>query len=391
MIQVSEGVQGKEWNHGGTEVTEFHSSPVPCFLPCLLPLCSRCLCVSNLSAPARASARRTRAAFTLVELLVVISIITLLISLLIPAVQAAREAARRMQCQSRLKQIGLAIHNFESAHRRIPGGGWGYNWPGYPDIGGPLEQPGSWTYSILPFIEQSQLYELAPYKQSPSTRDQQLRQKLTTPIAIYNCPSRRGGETFEVDPRCPSCGSPVGITGSPLTTVARCDYAINMGDGEPNYREIIFWPLKFQGPADLREAQRLTRFNRWPKPPKDWTGVSYLRVGVKFAEVTDGLSSTFLVGEKYISQENYRTGSDSADNEFALGGFNNDNHRSTNPFWPYLQDRIGYSSIGSFGSAHTVGHFVMCDGSVHSVAYEIDKTVFRNLGSRRDGQSVSVE
>lgn len=66
-----------------------------------------------------------RRAFTLIELLVVIAVIGVLVGLLLPAVQAAREAARRAECQSNLKQIGLAMHNFESVHGRLPGGGWG--------------------------------------------------------------------------------------------------------------------------------------------------------------------------------------------------------------------------------------------------------------------------
>ena len=88
--------------------------------------------------------------FTLVELLVVIAIIGILVGLLLPAVQAAREAARRMQCTNNLKQIGLAMHNYHDTYRSFP---IGHHFPGQGNGTG-----WTWTYSILPFIEQSSLY-----------------------------------------------------------------------------------------------------------------------------------------------------------------------------------------------------------------------------------------
>ena len=98
----------------------------------------------------RPPSRFGRAGFTLVELLVVIAIIGILIALLLPAVQAAREAARRAQCSNNLKQIGLAILNYESAHKTLPPGGLATSVGGYGH---------SWWVRILPFIEQTAIYD----------------------------------------------------------------------------------------------------------------------------------------------------------------------------------------------------------------------------------------
>ena len=93
---------------------------------------------------------RMRRAFTLIELLVVIAIIAVLIALLLPAVQQAREAARVTQCRNNLKQLGLALHNYESLHRHFPAGSLRspQGWYGH-----------SWLAAILPFMEQGNLYK----------------------------------------------------------------------------------------------------------------------------------------------------------------------------------------------------------------------------------------
>ena len=155
---------------------------------------------------------------------------------------------------------------------------------------------------------------------------------------------------------------------------------------------MIFWPLLFEGPNDLVEANRLTRTNQWPKTPTDWTGISWLRRGVRLGEVTDGASHVFLFGEKHVMQAGYFKGTDWGDNEPMFSGFNNDNHRSTHPQWPLLRDTRETMSIGSFGAAHSTGaNFVLVDGSVHQVAYGIDSKTYRLLGNRRDGVVVELQ
>ncbi|MDX1929972.1 MAG: DUF1559 domain-containing protein [Pirellulaceae bacterium] len=96
-----------------------------------------------------------RSAFTLVELLVVIAIIGILVALLLPAVQAAREAARRMSCSNNLKQIGIALHNYESAHKVVP--------PSTISLGGSANQPWSAHAFLIPYLEGSSISALINY------------------------------------------------------------------------------------------------------------------------------------------------------------------------------------------------------------------------------------
>lgn len=105
--------------------------------------------------------RSSRRAFTLVELLVVIAIIGILVGLLLPAVQAAREAARRMQCQNNLKQMGLALHNYHDTYNSFPGG----TTINGPCCGTPAQM--TWAIAILPFIEQSSIYNQYDSRLSP--------------------------------------------------------------------------------------------------------------------------------------------------------------------------------------------------------------------------------
>ncbi len=129
-------------------------------------------------------------AFTLVELLVVITIIGILISLLLPAVQSAREAARRTQCSNNIKQLALGALNHENALGYFPSGGWRYDWVGHPDRGFGKKQPGSWIYSILPYIEQQALHDLGSSGGS-MTIENANAQRIATPLATLYCPTRR--------------------------------------------------------------------------------------------------------------------------------------------------------------------------------------------------------
>lgn len=137
--------------------------------------------------------------FTLVELLVVIAIIGVLVGLLLPAVQAAREAARRMQCSNNLKQLALGLHNYESTHKTFPPGSvLPRVFAVYPPtaINNSAKTAGwSWSSFVLPFIEQTALYDATVAAQPVMGRavvDVNMRRFLQTPLATFRCPSDSG-------------------------------------------------------------------------------------------------------------------------------------------------------------------------------------------------------
>ncbi|HEY2414501.1 MAG TPA: DUF1559 domain-containing protein [Pirellulaceae bacterium] len=312
-----------------------------------------------------------RSGFTLVELLVVIAIIGVLVALLLPAVQAARESARRMQCQNHLKQFGLAFHNHADNFGHLPTGGWGWSYVGDPDEGFAEKQPGGWLYNILPFIEQKALREIGAGDPA-ALKLNDLTRLVQTPVKIYNCPSRRPATLYPliVQPTNAAQG---------INQGAKTDYSVNAGDQNAD-----------QG-ADGGSPTAS------PPPPFTYTGISFVRSKIRLAEITDGTSSTIMVGEKHLSVQNYRTGIDLSDNENLYVGFDNDLFRSTDKtstgavgnirFPPRVDSRT--ADLRTFGSAHPGGfNAVLCDGSVRNISYNIDVNIFGGLGNRADGRQL---
>jgi prepilin-type N-terminal cleavage/methylation domain-containing protein len=330
----------------------------------------------TVSRDSRVVGGRSRA-FTLVELLVVIAIIGILVALLLPAVQAAREAARRMQCSNNLKQIALAFHNHHDTYGCFPSGGWGWYWVGDPDRGSGREQPGGWPYAILPFIEQTNLRMLgsdgARDEITPEQRQGAARM-VQTPVAAYNCPSRRSPlpypqVVFPAD--LPSGWLAYNCDAAPLG--ARTDYGANAGD------RFIFWHAG-PSPEDGFAGQGF-----WDMSQA--TGICFQRSEIRMRSIRDGTSNTYLIGEKYRNPIDYTTGRDPSDDQPMCSGDDYDLHCWTAE--PPLQDKLGVPYYWRFGSCHAGGFIVAaCDGSVHVVQYTIDAELHRCLGARADATAL---
>lgn len=204
-----------------------------------------------------------RQGFTLVELLVVIAIIGILVGLLLPAVQAAREAARRMQCSNNLKQLGLALHNYESAFKTLP---YGSSWPNGPSV--------SWRrfsgfIAMLPYIEQTPLFEQISADQ---TRN------------IGTVPWDGGYIPFRT--RIPTLQCPSDVGRFQTNVVATANYTFSRGDTTWDHNP----DWAGNGGRGLRGA--FTGVN-----PNTGSG------HVAFRAFTDGLSNSLAMSERTVAQD----------------------------------------------------------------------------------------
>jgi hypothetical protein len=309
--------------------------------------------------------------------------VALLLGLMLPAVQSAREGARRIQCLANLRQLALAALSHEGVHRVLPTGGWGGGWSGDPDRGFGTRQPGGWAFNILAHLEQAGLREAGSGLTDPEAKADEAVVRLTTPLAIFACPTRRPAATWPLSPTKPPLrlvAVPATVTRHPAAVV-RGDYAANMGSGT--------FPLNRYrsggSPATVTEGDALTE-SAWQAaygPPTD--GLVFRRSRVRLKDITDGTTATYLLGEKYIDPAKLAGGLSDDDDQCLYSGHDRDGLRVG--LGPPVQDRPGFEPASiSFGSGHADGcGMATADGSVSVVDYAIDPLVHRSRASRNDG------
>lgn len=326
------------------------------------------------------SQHKPRLAFTLVELLVVIAIIGILVALLLPAVQKAREAARRIECANKLKQIGLSMHVYHDSHRTLPAGaqksGTALNGRYFS----------GWTREIMPYMEDTALQGL--YRPALANdpiavsdpRDASVKQFRETSIGNYNCPSDRESALI-----VPASGP---HNGQKFRTSS---YVANAGRGDGT----ITWYLY----EDLPPKNGITSSGaHW-----GWRGPLHAEVAKgfpqpkdrltreKFKNIVDGTTKTLLVAESTNlydqrrsfwawSWGNYIMAQPIAQSRVFDGNYPECPGSTGNSgAFPGAGKRACMSAFWSF---HTgVMNGAMCDGSVRTIAFDIDLLAFAAMGS----------
>jgi prepilin-type N-terminal cleavage/methylation domain-containing protein len=337
---------------------------------------------------------KRKTAFTLVELLVVIAIIGVLVALLMPAIQAAREAARRMRCGNNLKQLALALHNYESAYKRLPSG-WvassGLMHTG-TDSGTGTDGWGSWGWPafILKYMEQSNVSDAL------KVGDVDMRTALDDPAMLTLMQTRL------LSFRCTS------------------DIAPLLNDKRP----ITGWSNQ---PRQLATSN----YVGWNSGSYGWipgTGGPQERLGIfsmnsqtRLAEVTDGLANTFAIGERSYRNATTRTGNQIACAAALIYGNRWGNHRENSRRNPLFGNTntlglgeghinstltgdptnpgLNNNSICARGvfSYHPGGsQFALVDGSIHFISQNIDwipdiqvNSVYEYWGGMADGFAIT--
>ncbi len=317
---------------------------------------------------------KTQRGFTLVELLVVIAIIGILIGMLLPAVQAVREAARRTQCLNNIRQLGIGCHNYESSFGTLP--------PAVIGLDGSSQNTGI-LGQILPFVELENLQETIVEAVPNAFNPRQIVTQADVEAAIINTvPNSLAIEVSSF--LCPSDIGATTLEGLAVTRWMGLEVPVNTANpsGLTNYLPCVssLWPAPRQSTSTMIESE--------------FAGATGINESNTIESIRDGSSNTMLLGESLgLVQE-------TSTNILIVSG---------DIRWSWCFGGVAASSVVSgqsivalgndddadphqFASSHTgTVNFVFGDASTHSVPNNVDLQVCQLLGSKSDGQIVSVE
>ncbi len=353
-----------------------------------------------------------RIAFTLVELLVVIAIIGILVGLLLPAVQAAREAARRMQCSNNLVQLGVALHNYEMAHRTLP--------PGTVDSKGPIVHlpigfHHSWIVQVLPMLDEAVVYKHLDHTQS-------IYAKANFPVRAHTiqtllCPSDPSdGPYSNYAGVHDSREVPIDVTNNGVLFLNSRITFDDVGDG---ITHTLFVGEKPVDPTELGWSSGTRATLRNMGSPinlaKGAGAYGVLPPGFDDGFVSGGYGSesyggASYGGEAYMDDEPDAMdteGEDEVDDladelvwtrESQAESYASSRYRmlSSDPnTWLQISDLPSIfpnkansgSDVGGFSSNHTGGaNFLHGDGAVSFISQNVDRVVLQQMANRADGK-----
>jgi hypothetical protein len=290
-----------------------------------------------------------------------------------------------------LKHIGLGCLGHVDSYKFFPSGGWGWAWAGDADRGFGPKQPGGFLYTILPWVEQKQLHDL-----NKGGNRAMGKMQAETPLGIYTCPSRGRLPTH------PFVNGQTPLNIDRPTVMSVTDYAGNGGD---YYDGIPF------GPGSYADGDNWSATGAWDRDPNNSnqpmpgtmtynTGIFGIHFVVKPREIIDGTSHTYLVAERYICPDVYDTGGSASndqgwdeayDFDVARWTVNQNLPAGTLSEYQPRRDQRGIDNLVCFGSAHAATfNAVLCDGSVHTMKYDIDLETHRRLGSRKDKEPIDT-